>query len=671
MAMKNNQTIPKIIWQTYKTKELPVKGQLAAETWKSLNPGWEYRLWDDDQITRFINDNFGSDLAAVFNSVPLGVMKADIWRYAVLLKYGGVYADIDVTCVVPLDWWEMTWEHLRIALEDQMHFCQWTMAAVPGHRAFEKVLQLIVARALPGIDINYEHFVHWHTGPAVWTAGICAELGLPLTKSSAIFQNHRREATAHRIQILPAGTFNGSLVSHAFGSKYYSKYDYVRWLDERDRIKKQALTPKPGTGACNDTEANDSSKQPGRYLVNASNARDLCFKHLETVPSGPPPAGGKRAILFCVSDFSSFAGAWVAICTLRRNGCFLPIEIWHESRRVMDALLQSSVESFGVRCVDVTDRCREHSFRSPEGIDLRAYAALFCDYEEILLLHEEFLPVINPQAIFNDERFLASGAVFWAESSPLTANNPIWSTLDLQQGKELGFEKGAMLINRAKCWKALHAALLLNECADFFNRFINGYNDAFYLSFLLLRQPFAMPVQNPEPVEAGVCLADFEGKLLFQQRRAKWKVFDDNRSFPGFPHEAQCLTFLIALKTILYWQWGRHRGNLEPESPRESEAMLNLLTSSFNFHRKGYDHRLMTFLPDGTIGLGASGDQIFWKLSRTPNDVRLKFSSYSGPTSSLTWQPEGRWEGTTTIMSNEVQVELVPILPPQIDPQTE
>jgi hypothetical protein len=658
-AMKNRCAIPKVIWQTYKSRELPVKGQLASETWKSLNPGWDYRLCDDDEITQFIDTEFGGELADVFRSVPLGVMKADIWRYAILLKNGGVYADIDTSCLVPLDWWEMTWEHLRIALEDSAHFCQWVIAAAPGQPVFEKVLRLIVERARCGIDTTYEHFVHWHTGPAVWTAGICEELELPLQKSSVIYESHRRQAEARRIQILPNGVFSGVLVSHAFASKYYSRHDYVRWVDERDRIRNPALLS--GTGAATSSEAT-RTRSPGKYAMNSSNARDLCLKHLESIPPAPPAANG-RAVVFCVSDCTSFVGAWVAICTLRYAGCSLPIQIWHESQETVDQSLQSVVKPLGVQCIDVAERHCAPPVASPEGLDLRSFAAIFGDFDEILFLHDEFLPIRNPEPLFQDARFLSSGAVFWPDSSPLTGNNPIWRTLGVCQGQELGFDKGAILINRRKCWKALHAALLINECADFFGRFIDGYKDAFYLSFLLAGQLFEMPAQAAEISEAGVRLAGFEGKLLFQHRKEKWSIFNHNQAIQGFPHEAQCREFLKELGAMLNWEWGRNRRNLEPGPEFESDLMRWLLASCFDFHRKGYDHRLITFRPDGTVGQGAADNELFWKLRKTHENTVLEFFSLSRRTATLTYSPDAlRWEGMTTIMSNEVHVEMTAIL---------
>ena len=32
-------------------------------------------------------------------------MKADIWRYCVIYKNGGLYTDLDTTCVIPIERW--------------------------------------------------------------------------------------------------------------------------------------------------------------------------------------------------------------------------------------------------------------------------------------------------------------------------------------------------------------------------------------------------------------------------------------------------------------------------------------------------------------------------------------------------------------------------------------
>ena len=43
-----------------------------------------------------MNASFDNATVAAYRSFPLGVMRADMWRYAVLYDRGGLYADIDV-----------------------------------------------------------------------------------------------------------------------------------------------------------------------------------------------------------------------------------------------------------------------------------------------------------------------------------------------------------------------------------------------------------------------------------------------------------------------------------------------------------------------------------------------------------------------------------------------
>ena len=42
----------------------------------------------------------GAEMLAIYHSFPLGVMRADFFRYAMLLDQGGIYADVDTACKV-------------------------------------------------------------------------------------------------------------------------------------------------------------------------------------------------------------------------------------------------------------------------------------------------------------------------------------------------------------------------------------------------------------------------------------------------------------------------------------------------------------------------------------------------------------------------------------------
>lgn len=97
--------IPKIIHQTYRSKELPPEIFEIVEGFRSLNPDWEYRFYTDEDILDYIQKNFDEDILTAYLKInPVyGAAKADLFRYLVLYKEGGVYVDIKSTCIYPLN----------------------------------------------------------------------------------------------------------------------------------------------------------------------------------------------------------------------------------------------------------------------------------------------------------------------------------------------------------------------------------------------------------------------------------------------------------------------------------------------------------------------------------------------------------------------------------------
>ena len=86
--------IPKIIHQTWKTDIPPSKWIPFIEKVKKLNPEWEYILWTDADNDEFVKTNF-PDFYNVFNNFSRGIMRADVIRYLIMYKIGGVYLDLD------------------------------------------------------------------------------------------------------------------------------------------------------------------------------------------------------------------------------------------------------------------------------------------------------------------------------------------------------------------------------------------------------------------------------------------------------------------------------------------------------------------------------------------------------------------------------------------------
>lgn len=100
--------IPKIIWQThnYLYEDLPDHILRSAKTWQNLNPGWKYNYVNHIDREKFVKEEI-PDLYKyymMFGSEEHFMHQADLWRYAVIYKYGGVYSDMDSVCRKPLDY---------------------------------------------------------------------------------------------------------------------------------------------------------------------------------------------------------------------------------------------------------------------------------------------------------------------------------------------------------------------------------------------------------------------------------------------------------------------------------------------------------------------------------------------------------------------------------------
>lgn len=138
--MEYVQKIPKIIWQTMKTNEVPVFMKNYADSWIDLNPEYEYRFCDDGDIIDFLKADFPEYLDG-YHKLKYGASKADLWRYLIMYKYGGVYADIDCKCITPLRDWIEPESVFVTQLGTNKDICQWLIISVPRNPVFLKAAQ--------------------------------------------------------------------------------------------------------------------------------------------------------------------------------------------------------------------------------------------------------------------------------------------------------------------------------------------------------------------------------------------------------------------------------------------------------------------------------------------------------------------------------------------------
>lgn len=114
--------IPKKIWQTsaFEYQELPYYLKVMTETWKDLNPDYEYEYVSDKDCKQMLLKDYGSEYVDLYNSIKIGFVRADFWRYLTLKKHGGFYADIDTYCLKGLSSW--------ISLDNKMILAEETFA---------------------------------------------------------------------------------------------------------------------------------------------------------------------------------------------------------------------------------------------------------------------------------------------------------------------------------------------------------------------------------------------------------------------------------------------------------------------------------------------------------------------------------------------------------------
>ncbi|KQO54247.1 hypothetical protein ASF14_20145 [Sphingomonas sp. Leaf257] len=188
--------IPRILHQTYPNKMLPEPLAGNVVTLRARNPDWDYRLYDDTDIERFIAEEYGPSVLERYLRISpsYGAARADLFRYLLIYRFGGLYLDIKSTADRPLSDVFGPADHFVISQWDNapgreheiwgLHpdlshvpggeFQQWFIASAPGH----PFLRAAIERVLRNID-RYNPFrdgvgleVVRVTGPIAYTFAI-------------------------------------------------------------------------------------------------------------------------------------------------------------------------------------------------------------------------------------------------------------------------------------------------------------------------------------------------------------------------------------------------------------------------------------------------------------------------------------------------------------------
>jgi len=151
-ARDPNRLVPRIIHQTWfedVTKDKYPNMSRLIESFKQS--GWEYKFYTDDVSRDLLTKHFPPEVLEAYDTLRPGAFKADLFRYCVLLIYGGVYADMDVMLESNLDAAIAPDVGFMVPVDEPglpvgKRMCLWNgfIAAAPGHPFLAKAIETVV-----------------------------------------------------------------------------------------------------------------------------------------------------------------------------------------------------------------------------------------------------------------------------------------------------------------------------------------------------------------------------------------------------------------------------------------------------------------------------------------------------------------------------------------------
>jgi mannosyltransferase OCH1-like enzyme len=205
---------PRKIWQTWKVDPLGFEERdlSCARTWISKNPAHRYEVLTDMNDMYYVETHFGPaelnrpDIIDMYRSLTAKIIKADLLRYLVMYVEGGVYTDIDVEALKPIDRFipdrynekdidmvigvEIDQPHFNnhtILGKKSQSFCQWTFMCKPRLPVMLRLIDNILAwlndvskrQRVPVSEIvlDFDEVIGG-TGPSAFTEAVLAEMSV-------------------------------------------------------------------------------------------------------------------------------------------------------------------------------------------------------------------------------------------------------------------------------------------------------------------------------------------------------------------------------------------------------------------------------------------------------------------------------------------------------------
>ena len=150
--------IPRVIYRSWKTKDLQHDHQLAWDVTAKNNPGYQQTLFDDNEMDHFMETFYSGRVNNAYKKIIPNAARADLFRYCLIYKRGGVWLDMK-SAAKPLcnlirkddklivSTWDKNPVHFLCGLGpwyDFGEFQQWWIISAPNHPMLKGCIELVV-----------------------------------------------------------------------------------------------------------------------------------------------------------------------------------------------------------------------------------------------------------------------------------------------------------------------------------------------------------------------------------------------------------------------------------------------------------------------------------------------------------------------------------------------
>ncbi|KAJ5787185.1 CAZyme family GT32 [Penicillium paradoxum] len=231
-------TIPDKVWHSAKSDNITHNQREWIGSWTKKNPSLRQELLTDQSAEAFVRAHFHKvrpDIVEVYLALQIPILRADLFRYLVVLAEGGIWGDLDVTCEKEVAEWVPTeyqnqsidlivglefdaeWQGSGTTVASQ--FSNWVFVGRQSSRNLRFVVDVVIKKlrdialanavGIEGVTLEMISDVVDVTGPKIMTVAIVESLGqfLGRTVDDRDFSGIKQPKLVGDVLIMPGVSF--------------------------------------------------------------------------------------------------------------------------------------------------------------------------------------------------------------------------------------------------------------------------------------------------------------------------------------------------------------------------------------------------------------------------------------------------------------------------------